>query len=153
MGGHYRDPLNFTWESLTASQNALNKLKKQVSAVKSEKDRTALSNEKNEKIKKYRNGFMEAVNDDLNTSKALAVLWEVLKSNIPSSDKYDLAMSFDEVLGLDLGAVSKEKEMPEEAKELMAKREELRREKKFEEADKLRKQIEDMGFSVTDTSL
>lgn len=96
---HYRKQMNFTWESLSASQNALNKLRKIVNNLKSS-ERTVLSQEKNEKVDEFRNKFMIAVNDDLNTSKALAVLWEVLKSNIPSEDKYDLFLSFDEVLGL-----------------------------------------------------
>ena len=152
LGGHYRDPLNFTWESLEASQNALTKLKSQISGLKNS-DRIVLSEEKNEKIEGIRNDFMEAVNDDLNTPKALAVFWEMLKSNIPSGDKYDLAMSFDEVLGLNLGKTFEQKEMSGEVKELMAKREQLRKEKKFDEADKIRKQIQDMGFSVSDTPL
>ena len=155
LGGHYRDPINFTWESLQSSQNAFDKLKKQVSSLKTEGDRTVLSEEKNDKVESFRNDFMEAVNDDLNTSKALSVLWEMLKSNIPSGDKYDLAMSFDEVLGLGLKVAQVEKvsQVSQEVKKLMEKREKLRKEKRFDEADKIRKQIEKMGYTVNDTSL
>lgn len=154
LGGHYRDPINFTWESLQSSQNAFDKLKKQVSSLKTEGDRTVLSEEKNDKVESFRNDFMEAVNDDLNTSKALSVLWEMLKSNIPSGDKYDLAMSFDEVLGLRLSeARNTNIEIPNNIKILISKREQLRKNKKFEEADKIRKQIEKMGHTVNDTSL
>lgn len=150
---HYRDPLNFTWESLKASQAALSKLKSQISSLKNS-DRTVLSEEKNEKVGKYRDDFMTAVNDDLNTSKALSVLWEMLKSNIPSGDKYDLAMSFDEVLGLGLSAISNiQLPISNEIQKLMDKREQLRKEKNFEKADKIRKQIEKMGYTVNDTSL
>ena len=152
LGASYRDPLNFTWDSLTASQNALIKLRNQVLSLKSQDERTILSEEKESKIDLYRNDFMSAVNDDLNTPKALGVFWEMLKSNIPSSDKYDLAMSFDEILGLGLNKIEKT-EMPEEIKKLLEQREELRAQKKFEEADKIRKQIEDKGFSVNDSSL
>lgn len=152
LGAHYRDPLNFTWESLEASQKALEKLKSQVSSLKLEKERTILSREKEVKIIEFRNRFDLAIADDLNTAKALAVLWEVLKSNIPSSDKYDLALSFDEVLGLNLSE-NVIVEIPEYIKELMEKREQLRREKKFEESDKIRKQIEDAGYSVKDSAL
>ena len=49
---------------------------------------------------------MAALSDDLNTPTALAVLWEAIKSNIPSEDKYDLAISFDEVLGLGLSKLN-----------------------------------------------
>lgn len=153
LGAHYRDPLNFTWESLQAAQNALNKLRSQLESLKGEEGRTVLSEEKNEKVENYRNDFFTAMNGDLNTSQALAVLWEVLKSNIPSPDKYDLAMSFDEILGLKLSEGPKEVKMPEEIKKLIDKREELRKEKKFEEADKIRKQIEEAGFEVKDSTI
>lgn len=151
LGAHYRDPLNFTWESLKASQTALLKLRKQVTSLKYEAERTVLSEEKEKKVEEFRNSFMTAVNNDLNTSKALSVLWEMLKSNIPSVDKYELALSFDEILGLNLSQLGiKEKEIPQEVQELMNKREVLRTEKRFEEADKIRKQIEELGFKVQD---
>jgi cysteinyl-tRNA synthetase len=152
LGANYREPLNFTWESLTASQNALEKLRNQIAALKNQEERTTLSEEKEKKVEEYRNQFMEAVNDDLNTPKALAVLWEMLKSNIPSGDKYDLAMSFDEVLGLKLGE-SKSVEVPENIKNLIIEREKLRSEGKYAEADEIRDQIQKLGFKVADKSL
>ena len=101
LGAHYKKPMNFTWASLEASQKGLSRLQKTVKALK-ESERTILSSEKNEKILEFRNKFNESLNDDLNTSKAMAVMFEMLKSSIPSEDKYDLAISFDEVLGLNL---------------------------------------------------
>lgn len=154
LSSHYRKPLNFTWDSLKASQNALEKLRNQTSSLKNETDRTVLSPEKESKVEEFRNSFMESINDDLNTSGALAVLWEMLKSNIPSEDKYDLAMSFDEILGLKLDQTQNPKrEIPDNIKKLISKREQLRKEKNFEEADKIRKEIEEAGFPVNDTPL
>lgn len=101
LGAHYKKPMNFTWESLDSAQKGLRRLQTTVANLKGQ-ERTVLSEEKNEKIIGFRNRFNEALNDDLNTSKAMAVLFEMLKSNIPSEDKYDLALSFDEVLGLSL---------------------------------------------------
>lgn len=149
LGAHYRDPLNFTWESLAASQNALEKLRNQVASLKNQTDRTVLSGEKESKIDGFRNEFMEAVGDDLNTPKALAVTWEMLKSNIPSQDKYDLAMSFDEVLGLKLSE-AKIAEIPGNIKAMIAEREKLRSEGKYGQADKIREGIQKLGFSVSD---
>jgi cysteinyl-tRNA synthetase len=154
LSAHYRDPLNFTWEALGAAQNGLNNLRSQIVSFKSQNDRTVLSEEKENKINDYQTRFAEAINDDLNTAKALAILWEALKSNIPSTDKYDLAMSFDEVLGLGLSKITNDKlQITNEIQKLMEKREQLRREKKFDEADEIRKQIENAGFRVNDTSL
>ncbi len=150
----YRDTLNFTWESLTSAQNALNGLREQVFAAKTQTSRTLLSEEKNTKREDYNNRFLEAINNDLNTAKALAVLWEALKSNIPSEDKYDLAVSFDEVLGLGLNKIQDTRqEIPPEIQKLMKEREKLRKEGKFEESDNARKAIEQKGFTLEDTPL
>jgi len=158
LTANYRKPLNFTWDALEASQNALSKLKLQITNYKLQiSDRTVLSPEKEQQIEKYRNDFMSAMNDDLNTPMALAVVWEMLKSNIPSGDKYDLAMSFDEILGLKLSEARNSAarlgvdiEIPNNIKILISKREELRQQKKFEEADKIRDEIEALGFPVQD---
>lgn len=150
LNASYRDPLNFTWEALQSAANALERLNTQIVSFREERERNVLSQEKEDRIEKFRNDFILSINDDLNTPRALAVLWEMLKSNIPSSDKYDLAMTFDEVLGLKLGSV---KEETEEIKSLKLKRDELRKEGKFEEADAIRKQIEDLGFSVRDKAV
>ena len=151
LTAHYRDPLNFTWEALSSAGTALNKLREQLRVLKGEKERTTLSQEKDKKIAGFREEFILAINDDLNTAKGLAVLWEMLKSNIPSSDKYDLALYFDEVFGLGLKEASSVKlEIPVEVKKLVEEREKLRKEGKFEEADKLRIKIEKFGFRVED---
>src|SRR3972149_7458306 len=123
LTAHYRDSLNFTWDSLSSAQIALNKLREQVLAAKTQITRTLLSTEKRKKVDDYSIRFVNAVNDDLNTPQALAVLWEALKSNIPSEDKYDLALSFDEVLGLKLAEVQDIKvEIPEEIRKLLIDR-------------------------------
>ena len=149
LGAHYRDTLNFTWESIGAAQNGFERLKLQVAGLSSETSRTVLSEEKQKKVDEFRAGFMEALSDDMNTPRALAVLWEMLKSNIPSGDKYELAMSFDEILGLKLGE-AKSIEIPGNVKDLMQKRERLRSEGKYEEADKIREKIQVLGFAVAD---
>lgn len=104
----------------------------------------------------YREKFIAAIADDLNMPQALAVVWEVVKSNIPSQDKRDLVLDFDQVLGLGLGQVTSNKrqveEVSEEVKALLKKREALRQAKKFAEADELRKEIEAKGYGVEDTS-
>lgn len=149
---HYKKQMNFTFESLTGAQTALNNLRLTVNRLRKETERNTLSTEKQEKIDKFRSDFNEFINDDLNLPRALAVVWEVIKSNIPSSDKYDLIISFDEVLGLNLNFETMETEtIPNEVKELLLKRESLRKDKKFDEADQIRDKILKMGFSVNDS--
>lgn len=158
LTAHYRDPMNFTWESLQASQNAITKLWKTINELKKESEkRPTLSSEKMEKLETYRTRFNEALNDDLNTAVAVSIVWEVIKSNIPSLDKLDFLNFANEVLGLwtesTLLDISKEKVVPEDVLQLIQKREDLRKEKKFEEADQIRKQIEELGFDISDSPL
>ena len=102
-------------------------------------------------MEEFRAAFTTAVNDDLNTPRALAVMWDMFKSNIPAEDKYDLAISFDDVLGLSLGRISSfQFPISKEIKELVGERERLRKEGKFEEADKIRVKIEKTGYALED---
>ncbi len=85
--------------------------------------------------------------------EALSVVWEVVKTNIPGYDKYDLLLDLDQVLGLGLSKISSRQladQIPNEVQDLVGKREELRRAKKFAEADEVRKAIEKKGFVVED---
>jgi cysteinyl-tRNA synthetase len=106
-----------------------------------------------EKIDAYRKRFDGALADDMNTPQALALVWEVIKSNIPAPDKYDLLIDFDEVLGLDLrdAEIVQRKEIPSEIQQLATKRQKLREEKKFKESDAIRKIIEEKGYILEDT--
>ena len=133
---HYRQEMNFTWDALKAAESALNKLRKHFSGLSDE-------GEINEEFKAK---FMEAVNDDLNTSKALALVWE----NLDSLNKNSLRI-IDEVLGLEISKHKEvETEMPEEVQKLLDEREILRKDKKFAEADKIREKILEMGYRVED---
>lgn len=136
---HYRQEMNFTWESLEAAQTALNKLRNFLSDVAG-----------NGKIvKEFKEKFMAAINDDLNMPKALAIVWELIKADSNAADKAKTLEEFDQVLGLSLFDF-KEKEIPEEIKKMLEEREVLRREKKYDEADKLREKIISMGYKVED---
>ena len=117
--------------------------------------RNLLSAEKLEKVDAYRKQFDAAIADNLNTPKALAVVWEVVKSNIPAPDKYDLIIDFDEVLGLKLNEIQEEKsfDLPPEIQTLKKQRDEFRSQKKFAEADEIRKIIESKGYNVIDTAV
>lgn len=150
LNSHYKKGLDFSMESLKAAQAGLTNLRQFVISFKSS-TRTTLSPEKNIKITNFQNEFMQALSDDLNTSQALAITWNMVKSNIPSEDKYDLLVSFDEVLGLKLTQGTK-MVIDDEINDLSQKREELRKLGKFSEADEIRKQIEKKGYELEDTN-
>ena len=156
LTANYRQQMNFTFKSLEAAQNAINSLIDQISNIKtlvSRKERVNLSDEKLDKIDSFRNQFIEAINYDLNTAEALSVVWTVVKSNIAPSDKLDLLLLFDEVLGLGFDKIQADTNslgIPEEIILLGQKREKYRDEKKWVEADKIRLEIEKKGYLIED---
>jgi cysteinyl-tRNA synthetase len=149
---HYRQKLNFTWEGIQAAQNALERLYQTARELKEKGDK---GNREDKGEKKWERRFVEAVADDLGMPQALAVVWEMLKSDLGDSEKYRLLLDWDGVLGLDLEKVSSIKyqvlRAPEEVEKLAQKREKLRQERKFAEADKVREEIEAQGWLVEDT--
>ncbi|QQS39457.1 cysteine--tRNA ligase [Candidatus Woesebacteria bacterium] len=157
LTGHYRKKLNFTWEALEAARNSRQKLVEQVRAAKKQTARTVMSEEKNQKVHLFQNDFKNAISEDFNMPQALSVFWSMLKSNIPSEDKYDLAVSFDDVLGLNIRKSIEESErnpvdIPDVVNALAQKREDFRKRGDFTQADEVRKEIESAGFDIKDSS-
>ncbi|MDO8460888.1 MAG: hypothetical protein Q7S38_00435 [bacterium] len=106
----------------------------------------------------YEQKFQDAINNDLNMPEALAVMWELVKSDYPSSAKAESLFKFDKVLGLNLAQEKSEKrkvkrtEIPEEIIKLVEERESLRKQKRFHLADQLRNKIKKLGYDVQDTN-
>lgn len=146
LTAHYSTLINFTYEALAGAQTAFNKL---ISFY------TSLADSIGNVDEEYFNKFSTFINDDLNTPKALALTWELIKDEkIATADKKATLLKFDEVLGLDLAhakSVQEDVNIPEAVVQLVAKREEARKEKNWKEADELRSQIHALGFDVKDT--
>lgn len=141
LTSHYRKKLNFTWNSLKASQNALDKLKE----ASTPKVRGRTSNQK------FSQKFLEAINNDLDTPQALTILWQVLKDkNLSTGNKQKLIFQFDEILGLGLNKI-RLKKAPAAILKLVKEREKLRQEKKWREADEIRRKIQKAGWKMEDT--
>ncbi|HZZ98366.1 MAG TPA: cysteine--tRNA ligase [Candidatus Saccharimonadia bacterium] len=156
LSAHYKSDLNFTWDNMQASQTAWEKLLRFLIAFKNEKERTSLSEEKLAKINEYRKRFFDQMENDLHTPEALAILWEVTKSNIPGPDKYDLLLEFDEVLGLNLAtraasfASMLSRKIPEDIQELARQRVAARKAGNFATSDALRTQLAEKGWEMKD---
>jgi cysteinyl-tRNA synthetase len=151
LSSHYRSQLNFTWEILQNAQSGLQKFKSSVLAVKAQAGKSEPALPAN---RSYLDQFSAAVCDDLNMPKALASVSAVLADkNLPAQEKLGLLYNFDEVLGLNMPSWSEEKvEVPDEVRALTEQRETARREKNWAEADRLRKMIEERGFSLKDSA-
>ena len=158
LTAHYRSKLSFAWENLQAAQNALQKLYTTIANLQSsdiECQRIGNNEECQEKYKKqYKQKFLEYINDDLDMPKAVALMWQMLDdSKLANKEKYVLFLDFDKVFGLEFDKVkpkSKQK-IPKQILELTKKREQLRQEKQWQKADKIRKQIENKGYEIEDS--
>lgn len=147
---HYRSKLNFTWESLEAAQNALDKLKGAVLNIRKTSEAKPRSEAKL-LLLGYKKEFLSYANNDLETPRVLALLWKIIKSKkINAKTKYELIIDFDKVLGLNLADIKTE-EIPLQILELVKNREKYRKEKNFKKSDELRKKIESTGWLIEDT--
>lgn len=147
----YRAQMNFTWKSLEGAQTALNNLYDIIRNLKAKgaKETNTLSSN----AQKTGESFNTAVSSDLNMPQAVAIVWDVIKSDLRSEEKLHLLFSFDRVLGLGFDRVETiHRIIPDEIKILAKKREEARREKNFAKADLLRMQIEQKGYILRDSN-
>lgn len=143
---HYRKELNFTFASLDAAENALKNLLQDI----------ALWDDPSGSLPEYEEKFINALNDDLNMPQALAVMWDLVKSDKPTAAKAKSLFKMDEVLGLGLDQkreiVKKDQGIvPAHIMEMVAERDQLRRGKHFNLADQLRAKIQKLGYVIEDS--
>jgi cysteinyl-tRNA synthetase len=142
LSAHYRAKLNFTWEGLDSAATSLDRLRNQVYEWG---DPGAVDEEYVEK-------FTNQVNDDLNMPRALAVTWDLARSNLPAATKKGTILLFDRILGLNLaGWQPIQEEIPDEILALVHQRQTARSEKRWADADAFRLQITQAGYEIEDT--
>ena len=143
LSASYRAKLNFNWEGLDGAAKALDRLRNAVYELgpAGSVDEAALDQ------------FCTAINDDLNMPRAVAMAWDVLRSDRPAPVKKATLLQFDHVLGLrlDTWKPKEEEEAPAEFTALLAERQKARAEKRWKDADAIRDQITAAGYEVIDT--
>ena len=143
----YRAQINFTFEAMDAAKISLKRLRDGYLKHKEGNDIVS-----DEEIEKYKERFLEAINDDLNMPVAMSVVWDVIKNSKKSIALAKLLLDFDKVLGFDLLNYEKEENvLPEEVQELVAKRNEARTNKNWAESDTIRDILTEMGYTVKDS--
>ena len=146
----YRAKMDFSIQGITSSQNALNNLREAISEIKTNLQKKET---KNKQTSDYEKQFKEFINDDMNTPKALALMWKVIKDKtISNKEKYALLQEFDKVFCLNIDKIKTEGEAPQEILKLAQEREKYRQQKNWKLADEMRKKINDLGYQVEDTA-
>jgi cysteinyl-tRNA synthetase len=141
LQAQYRSKQNFSWEGMQAAQTGYDRLVKLVSNL----------GDKEGKINAdFKEKFTEAINNDFNTPQALALVFDLLKSDLADADKLATVLDFDKVLGLDIGKSKLNLDLPENIQKLMDERKLARTNKDYKKADELRDQIIALGFEVKD---
>jgi len=139
---HYRKPMEYSEEAMQNAQNGLDHLCNQI---------RGLGNEQGLVSDEFKSKFKESLNDDLNLPQVLAIVQEVLKSELINPEKLATILDFDQVLGLRLQDLI-ENDLPEEVLILIKERDLARQEKDWAKSDELRGKIEEQGYLVEDSS-
>lgn len=147
LTSHYSSPMEFSFEALEGAQTALKRLRRFIHETV---DTGPFVDQ--DRLFPERELFTEYINTNLNTPRAIALLWDIVKNqDMDAGDKKALLLSFDTVLGLNLH-LHKEIEIPLEVQSLILERNTARENKDFTLSDTLRAQIEALGFEVLDTA-
>ncbi len=149
LQSHYRKPLEFSYEVLDNMTSAYEKLLNAIARLNP-------SGEADEAdFAAYREKFIDAVGNDMNTAMGITVLYDMLKSDLGDATKLKLAESFDEVLSLDLTAKRGKQTIDSDLESyVLAKIEErkaAKKEKDFAKADAIRAELLEKGIILEDT--
>ncbi len=142
----YRHRMNFTFTSLRAAEKALTNLRNRVWAWSGAESPSPEPAEAGE----WRQRVWEAFENDLDLPAALALTWDMVRSELPGGAKRQLLLEFDQIFGLDLDRVPSSYEVPVGITSTVSERDSLRRRADFEGADALREQVSSMGYMVED---
>ena len=146
LTSHYRKQLMFSYDILDNAEKSYLKLKNKVQMLNTDGDVDK------EVFNKYNEQFKDLIADDLNTSNALTLVYDVLKSDINDKTKYELIKSFDDVLSLDLTKKDTiDSELKSYIEEKINERREAKNNKDYELADKIRNELLEKGIILKDT--
>ena len=153
LQSHYRKPLEFSFEALDNVTGAFNKLIKKIAELKDE------GSVDNAVVKEFEDKFRDAISNDLNTSMAITLLYDILKADTNDATKLAVVKNFDTVLSLDLighaAAVGEEQEVDPELEayvlDAIEKRAAAKKAKDFATADAIRDELLKKGVEIKDT--
>lgn len=151
LSAHYRSQMNFTWDALDQAKKNFERIANWILLLKSEQYTTNKTEIQNE----FEKNFWDALDDDLNTPRALSILYELItytngrKNELSPNAPLAIWNRMNTVLGLTF-PISTENTIPKEVQTLIAERDIARTNKDFFLSDSLRAKIEMLGYTVKD---
>ena len=149
LSAHYRTQLEFSYESMDSAAKSLKNLR--ALAVQAKQ---AAAAQETEKSKAWKEKFTAAMEDDLNAPKALALVWEAVRSaELSAAEKVDFLTFADSILALDLfkEEAAPKADIPAQVQALLDARAAARKAKEWKKSDELRDEIARAGYLVKDT--
>ena len=149
LNSYYHNALTFSYDILNGAQNEYDKLKKRISSIKEDGnvDKNIFNN--------YIDRFKKALNNELNTSMCLTIIYELLKdNNVNGTTKLKIIEDIDRVLSLDLLKEEKkdvDKELELYINDMISKRNDAKKNKDYELADRIRNELLEKGIVLKDT--
>lgn len=167
LSTHYRNPVNFSDTILDQAKAGLERLtnaRDNAEFIMSKLEDTKMSSEETglvDELNSYKTKFIEAMDDDLNTSDAISAIFELAKfmnTNIKdTSSKEFIGLNIDlfneltGVLNIANKSVEENDDLARTVEEMIAKRAEAKKNKDFALADKIREELLEMGIVIEDT--
>ena len=146
LNSHYRKQLVFSYDNLDQSENAYKKLLNRINSISDEGEFDK------DIFEKYNDSFKKCISEDLNTSNAITVLYDLLKDNdVNGKTKLELIKSFDKVLSLDLIKVNVVSDKHDYIMFKIELRNNAKKNKNYELADKIRNELLNEGIVLVDT--
>src|SRR5665647_1369587 len=152
LNAHYRNKLNFTWESIESAKVSYQRLLEEAAMHK-----YGTEDLDDDIVANFKNQFDDAVNDDLNIPKALGIVWNAVRYHVRSKKIFAFLLETDRILSIDIQKAEIKKnedqsnQISDEIKALVEKRQEARKSKDFKASDEIRDKLKGMGVVVEDT--
>ena len=149
----YRHRMNFTFTALKAAQRALTSLRDRVWELRCLNGASEISAGSDGQTDEWRHRFADAVDHDLNIPGGLAIMWDMMRSDLPSKAKLDLSLEYDRILGFGLDTVPGLYRTPDDVCSSVSVRDALRKAANYPRADEIREGINSSGYLVKDTRI
>ncbi len=159
ISSHYRSPINYSVEIIEQAKNSLDRLYRCREGLEFAISHAENGGEVPAFLEEYKQKFIEAMDDDLNTADALGEVFQMVRDinklvaeNVGKTTLEACLKAFNELCDvLGLLYVQKDDSLDSEIEELIAERTAAKKAKDFQKADAIRKQLSDMGIILEDT--